>query len=197
MIYLLGGHKICFIPGIVGPILEMTLIPEEELRRATIPIFFDMITCEHGHSGNFHKVTLSSRNVSMHTGGREELSRYSMCRIIHKHLCRATDTYTHTHTHTRVHTHAHTHTGSRIWVPVTLHRKANQTENMISLSAWIFLSYIPCPFSSFITFCSFFSIYLSCSLRMRSFWSWTTRWKVEEEMSDTCNCWRPCRFQPR
>uniref|UniRef100_A0A671UKS3 Dedicator of cytokinesis 2 n=1 Tax=Sparus aurata TaxID=8175 RepID=A0A671UKS3_SPAAU len=54
--YKLGSHKICFIPGMVGPILEMTLIPEEELRRATIPIFFDMITCEHSHSGNFHKV---------------------------------------------------------------------------------------------------------------------------------------------
>ncbi|XP_035017621.1 dedicator of cytokinesis protein 2 isoform X2 [Hippoglossus stenolepis] len=53
--YKLGSHKICFIPGMVGPILEMTLIPEEELRRATIPIFFDMITCEHTHSGNFHK----------------------------------------------------------------------------------------------------------------------------------------------
>lgn len=53
---LIGSHKICFIPGMVGPILEMTLIPEEELRRATIPIFFDMITCEHAHSGNFHKV---------------------------------------------------------------------------------------------------------------------------------------------
>uniref|UniRef100_A0A674PK72 Dedicator of cytokinesis 2 n=1 Tax=Takifugu rubripes TaxID=31033 RepID=A0A674PK72_TAKRU len=54
--YKLGSHKICFIPGMVGPILEMTLIPEEELRRATIPIFFDMIMCEHAHSGNFHKV---------------------------------------------------------------------------------------------------------------------------------------------
>ncbi|KAM4621829.1 LOW QUALITY PROTEIN: dedicator of cytokinesis 2 [Polymixia lowei] len=53
--YKLGSHKICFIPGMVGPILEMTLIPEEELRRATIPIFFDMITCEHTHFSNFHK----------------------------------------------------------------------------------------------------------------------------------------------
>uniref|UniRef100_A0AAV2MIS0 DOCKER domain-containing protein n=1 Tax=Knipowitschia caucasica TaxID=637954 RepID=A0AAV2MIS0_KNICA len=53
--YKLGNHKICFIPDMVGPILEMTLIPEEELRRATIPIFFDMITCEHEYSGNFHK----------------------------------------------------------------------------------------------------------------------------------------------
>ncbi|KAJ0002424.1 hypothetical protein NQD34_007573 [Periophthalmus magnuspinnatus] len=53
--YKLGNHKICFIPDMVGPILEMTLIPEEELRRATIPIFFDMILCDHEHSGNFSK----------------------------------------------------------------------------------------------------------------------------------------------
>lgn len=56
MWYKLGKNKICFIPGMVGPILEMTLIPEEELRRATIPIFFDMMQCEHNHSGNFRKV---------------------------------------------------------------------------------------------------------------------------------------------
>jgi len=53
---LAGSHKICFIPGMVGPILEMTLIPDEELRRATIPIFFDMITCENAQFGNFQKV---------------------------------------------------------------------------------------------------------------------------------------------
>lgn len=51
-----GLNKICFIPGMVGPILEMTLIPEEELRKATIPIFFDMMQCEHNHSGHFKKV---------------------------------------------------------------------------------------------------------------------------------------------
>uniref|UniRef100_A0A8C6WZA6 Dedicator of cytokinesis 2 n=1 Tax=Neogobius melanostomus TaxID=47308 RepID=A0A8C6WZA6_9GOBI len=55
MWYKLGIHKICFIPDMVGPILEMTLIPEEDLRKATIPIFFDMITCEHEHCGNFCK----------------------------------------------------------------------------------------------------------------------------------------------
>uniref|UniRef100_A0A8C9SSM2 Dedicator of cytokinesis 2 n=1 Tax=Scleropages formosus TaxID=113540 RepID=A0A8C9SSM2_SCLFO len=55
MWYKLGSNKICFIPGMVGPMLEMTLIPEEELRRATIPIFFDMMQCEHSHSGNFKK----------------------------------------------------------------------------------------------------------------------------------------------
>ncbi len=56
MWYKLGKNKIRFIPGMVGPILEMTLIPEEELRRATIPIFFDMMQCEHNHAGHFKKV---------------------------------------------------------------------------------------------------------------------------------------------
>ena len=43
----LGQHKIDFIPNMVGPFLEMTLIPETELRKATIPIFFDMMQCEY------------------------------------------------------------------------------------------------------------------------------------------------------
>ncbi|XP_035735068.1 dedicator of cytokinesis protein 1-like isoform X3 [Vespa mandarinia] len=42
----LGQHKIQFVPALVGAILEMALIPETELRRATIPIFFDMMQCE-------------------------------------------------------------------------------------------------------------------------------------------------------
>uniref|UniRef100_F6Y0J7 Dedicator of cytokinesis 2 n=1 Tax=Ornithorhynchus anatinus TaxID=9258 RepID=F6Y0J7_ORNAN len=55
MWYKLGQNKICFIPGMVGPILEMTLIPEVELRKATIPIFFDMMLCEYQRSGDFKK----------------------------------------------------------------------------------------------------------------------------------------------
>uniref|UniRef100_A0A8C2Z2J1 Dedicator of cytokinesis 2 n=1 Tax=Cyclopterus lumpus TaxID=8103 RepID=A0A8C2Z2J1_CYCLU len=71
--YKLGSHKICFIPGMVGPILEMTLIPEEELRRATIPIFFDMITCEQAHSGDFHKLKrLNSLDHEVEGGGGDE-----------------------------------------------------------------------------------------------------------------------------
>lgn len=42
----LGEHKPAFVPDLVGPILEMSLIPDEELRAATIPIFFDMMQCE-------------------------------------------------------------------------------------------------------------------------------------------------------
>ncbi|XP_011817990.1 PREDICTED: dedicator of cytokinesis protein 5 [Colobus angolensis palliatus] len=56
MWYNLGPHKIKFIPSMVGPILEVTLTPEVELRKATIPIFFDMMQCEFNFSGNgnFH-----------------------------------------------------------------------------------------------------------------------------------------------
>lgn len=46
----LGPHKMKFIPAMVGPILEVTLVPEPELRKATIPIFFDMMQCEHNFS---------------------------------------------------------------------------------------------------------------------------------------------------
>ncbi|XP_043925470.1 dedicator of cytokinesis protein 2 [Protopterus annectens] len=55
MWYKLGQNKICFIPGMVGPILEMTLIPEVELREGTIPIFFDMMLCEYQKTGDFKK----------------------------------------------------------------------------------------------------------------------------------------------
>uniref|UniRef100_A0AAQ6A1Q9 Dedicator of cytokinesis 5 n=1 Tax=Amphiprion ocellaris TaxID=80972 RepID=A0AAQ6A1Q9_AMPOC len=50
MWYNLGPHKMRFIPAMVGPILEVTLVPEPELRKATIPIFFDMMQCEHNFS---------------------------------------------------------------------------------------------------------------------------------------------------
>lgn len=46
----LGQNKIKFIPAMVGPILEVTLVPEPELRKDTIPIFFDMMQCEHNFS---------------------------------------------------------------------------------------------------------------------------------------------------
>ncbi|NWT57803.1 DOCK2 protein, partial [Erythrocercus mccallii] len=55
MWYSLGQRKIEFIPGMVGPILEMTLVPELELRKSTIPIFFDMMLCEHRLTGSFRR----------------------------------------------------------------------------------------------------------------------------------------------
>ncbi|KAH0557836.1 dedicator of cytokinesis protein 2 isoform X1 [Cotesia glomerata] len=50
MWFKLGQHKFLFVPNLVGPILEMTLIPETELRKVTIPIFFDMMQCEFNSS---------------------------------------------------------------------------------------------------------------------------------------------------
>ncbi|XP_041956081.1 dedicator of cytokinesis protein 5 isoform X1 [Alosa sapidissima] len=50
MWYNLGPHKMKFIPSMVGPILEVTLIPEPELRKESIPIFFDMMQCEYNFS---------------------------------------------------------------------------------------------------------------------------------------------------
>uniref|UniRef100_A0A8B9NAR4 Dedicator of cytokinesis protein 2 n=1 Tax=Accipiter nisus TaxID=211598 RepID=A0A8B9NAR4_9AVES len=55
MWYNLGHHKIEFIPGMVGPILEMTLVPELELRKSTIPIFFDMMLCEYQLTKSFSR----------------------------------------------------------------------------------------------------------------------------------------------
>lgn len=42
----LGEHKLHFIPSMVGPFLEVTLVPEPALRKATLTVFYDMMQCE-------------------------------------------------------------------------------------------------------------------------------------------------------
>ncbi|KAJ7386091.1 Dedicator of cytokinesis protein 3 [Desmophyllum pertusum] len=42
----LGSFQRHFMLTMVCPFLEMTLVPETELRKATLPIFFDMVECE-------------------------------------------------------------------------------------------------------------------------------------------------------
>ncbi|XP_075145511.1 dedicator of cytokinesis protein myoblast city isoform X3 [Haematobia irritans] len=54
MWFQLGEHKPKFVTELVGPILEMSMIPEVELRKATIPIFFDMMQCEYYSSKLIH-----------------------------------------------------------------------------------------------------------------------------------------------
>jgi len=56
----LGENKMHFIPSMVGPFLEVTLVPETELRKATLNIFFDMMECEQKANGNFKQVSLAS-----------------------------------------------------------------------------------------------------------------------------------------
>ncbi|XP_071543136.1 dedicator of cytokinesis protein 3 isoform X3 [Panulirus ornatus] len=52
----LDEHRLHFIPGMVGPFLEVTLVPEPELRKATLPIFFDMMQAEQQARGSFKQV---------------------------------------------------------------------------------------------------------------------------------------------
>ncbi|XP_037029968.1 dedicator of cytokinesis protein 1 isoform X7 [Bradysia coprophila] len=65
----LGEHKIHFVPSIVGSILEMSLIPEEELRRTTIPIFFDMMQCEYNSSRFVHESYGDTKRNQSHIKG--------------------------------------------------------------------------------------------------------------------------------
>ena len=51
-----GVLKGQFVPALVGPFLEVTLVPENELRQTTLPIFYDLIECEQQKRGNFSQV---------------------------------------------------------------------------------------------------------------------------------------------
>uniref|UniRef100_A0A8C2B0S4 Dedicator of cytokinesis 4b n=1 Tax=Cyprinus carpio TaxID=7962 RepID=A0A8C2B0S4_CYPCA len=53
----LGEHKLNFIPAMIGPFLEVTLVPQPDLRNVMIPIFHDMMDWEQRRSGNFKQVT--------------------------------------------------------------------------------------------------------------------------------------------
>ncbi|XP_078272813.1 dedicator of cytokinesis protein 4-like isoform X4 [Rhinoraja longicauda] len=52
----LGEHKLHFIPGLIGPFLEVTLVPQTDLRNVMIPIFHDMMDWEQRRTGNFKQV---------------------------------------------------------------------------------------------------------------------------------------------
>lgn len=71
--YFPGQFKIQFVPGLVGAILEMTLVPEPELRRATIPIFFDMMQCEFYSSKNSCDLSFTKRDSTSIKGNFSEV----------------------------------------------------------------------------------------------------------------------------
>jgi len=56
LVFFLGEHKLHFIPALIGPFLEVTLIPQPDLRNVMIPIFHDMMDWEQRRSGNFKQV---------------------------------------------------------------------------------------------------------------------------------------------
>lgn len=51
-----GENKIHFIPGMIGPFLGVTLVPQVEVRNIMIPIFHDMMDWEQRKNGNFKQV---------------------------------------------------------------------------------------------------------------------------------------------
>lgn len=50
----LGNYQSRYVPGMIGPFLKVSLIPHTAIRRATIPIFFDMMENEFKYRKNFH-----------------------------------------------------------------------------------------------------------------------------------------------
>ncbi|RXN16656.1 dedicator of cytokinesis 4-like protein [Labeo rohita] len=52
----LGDYKLNLIPTLIGPFMEVTLVPQMDLRNVLIPIFHDMMDCEQRRSGNFKQV---------------------------------------------------------------------------------------------------------------------------------------------
>lgn len=70
----LGEHKLHFIPALIGPFLEVTLIPQPDLRNVMIPIFHDMMDWEQRRSGNFKQVgsALGVRETSRSPLGAEK-----------------------------------------------------------------------------------------------------------------------------
>ncbi|KAK1799712.1 hypothetical protein P4O66_006243 [Electrophorus voltai] len=52
-----GENKIHFIPGMIGPFLGVTLVPQNEVRNIMIPIFHDMMDWEQHKNGNFKQAS--------------------------------------------------------------------------------------------------------------------------------------------
>lgn len=54
-----GDNKPHFIPGMMGPFLGVTLVPQTEVRNIMIPIFHDMMDWEQRKNGNFKQVIVT------------------------------------------------------------------------------------------------------------------------------------------
>ncbi|KAH3820326.1 hypothetical protein DPMN_122072 [Dreissena polymorpha] len=52
----LGVLRRNFMPALMGPFLQLTLVPAVEVRKATLPIIFDMMACEQKVHGHFNIV---------------------------------------------------------------------------------------------------------------------------------------------
>ena len=61
----LGEKKANFIPGLIGPYLEITLLKSRQLRTIALPVVVDMMSCEQQASGNFKRVNDLSLSLSL------------------------------------------------------------------------------------------------------------------------------------
>uniref|UniRef100_A0AAR2LPT8 Dedicator of cytokinesis 3 n=1 Tax=Pygocentrus nattereri TaxID=42514 RepID=A0AAR2LPT8_PYGNA len=70
----LGDNKPHFTPGMMGPFLGVTLVPQAEVRNIMIPIFHDMMDWEQRKNGNFKQVEaeLMDKLDSMMSDGKGE-----------------------------------------------------------------------------------------------------------------------------
>lgn len=76
MWYNLGENKQYFIVLMIGPMLEMSMLNEDELRRLTIPIFFDMMQCEYFSSKLLNEsFGDTKRNISHIRGNFREFEK--------------------------------------------------------------------------------------------------------------------------
>jgi hypothetical protein len=56
--HMLGNIQARFVPGMIGPFLKVSLLQHNGLRRATIPVFFDMMEFEWRYNKNFHRMEI-------------------------------------------------------------------------------------------------------------------------------------------
>uniref|UniRef100_A0AAZ3PM42 Dedicator of cytokinesis 3 n=1 Tax=Oncorhynchus tshawytscha TaxID=74940 RepID=A0AAZ3PM42_ONCTS len=85
----LGENKPHFIPGMMGPFLGVTLVPQSEVRNIMIPIFHDMMDWEQRQNGNFKLVEaeLMDKLESMVSDGKGDeptTSNLFVCSLLEK-----------------------------------------------------------------------------------------------------------------
>ncbi|TTC88574.1 Dedicator of cytokinesis protein 3 [Bagarius yarrelli] len=61
----LGDNKPHFTPGMMGPFLGVTLVPQAEIRKVMVPIFHDMMDWEQRKNGNFKQFVGEDRAGDM------------------------------------------------------------------------------------------------------------------------------------
>jgi len=52
MCFVPGGQRGHFVPQIVGQLLNVTFVPATELRKATLPMLYDVMECQQQKAGS-------------------------------------------------------------------------------------------------------------------------------------------------